>query len=104
MKANIDRDYLVNMLGSERAAEQFITLFQQESKQLVIDLFMFWDDGDYKNLTIAAHGLKSHLRYVKANELADIAQKIESMAEQKQLNWELKELISNFTEKMKELI
>ena len=104
MKANIDRDYLVNMLGSERAAEQFIVLFEQESKQLIIDLLKFWDDGDYKNLTIAAHGLKSHLRYVKANELADIAQKIENMSEQKQLNWELKELITELIEKMKELI
>jgi len=104
MKAKIDKKYLRNLLGSEESTTQFIALFKKESKKLTQDILLYWQEGDFKNLSIAAHGLKSHLRYVNAKDLADDAQKIEYECEKRKPNPEFENWIIRFTKEMKEML
>ena len=84
----IDRDRLMNLLGSEAMVERFVATFKKEAVQLCTELQRSQQARDFDAMSVAAHSLKSHLNYVGNSALAEKAEQIELEAEKGALSLE----------------
>jgi HPt (histidine-containing phosphotransfer) domain-containing protein len=75
---NINTEHLRSLLGSEEAAQRFVTLFQQQLPGQLDALRLAFEKQDWETLCNTAHGLKSQCRYMSLEEAADLLQKLEN--------------------------
>jgi HPt (histidine-containing phosphotransfer) domain-containing protein len=75
---NINTELLRKLLGSEEAAQRFVTLFQQQLPGQLEALRQAFAEQDWETLSNTAHGLKSQCKYLGLEEAADLLQKIEN--------------------------
>ena len=96
----IDRERIIELLGGEAMVDRFIETFERESAQLCDAVKQHAEAGDLDQLAIAAHSLKSHLRYVGADEVADLAAELEAKAEAKQWDEEAREFMEELLNRL----
>jgi HPt (histidine-containing phosphotransfer) domain-containing protein len=75
---NVNTELLRNLLGSEEAAQRFVTLFYQQLPGQLDMLLQAFTDQDWETLSNTAHGLKSQCKYLGMEETADLLQKMEN--------------------------
>lgn len=75
---NINTDRLCRLLGSEEAAQKFVTLFLQQLPGQLEDLQQAISAKDWASAGNLAHGLKSQCRYMSLDAAADLLEQIES--------------------------
>ena len=75
---NLNTERLRSLLGSEEAAQRFVTLFQQQLPGQLEALRQAFENQDWETLGNTAHGLKSQCRYISLEEVADLLQKLEN--------------------------
>lgn len=73
----INTEQLRNLLGTEEAAQRFVTLFQQQLPIQLETLRQAFATKDWDTLSNTAHGLKSQCRYLGLGEAADLLQVME---------------------------
>lgn len=74
---NINTERLRQLLGSEEAAQRFVTLFRQQLPGQLETLQQALAQEDWETAGNTAHGLKSQCRYLGLDEAADQLQIIE---------------------------
>lgn len=77
----MDLSNLRGLLGDEAMVGRFIELFRREAPLQLEALRQSLLAGEWASAGIAAHGLKSQLRYLGVASAADLASGIEEMAE-----------------------
>ncbi|MBC7777046.1 MAG: Hpt domain-containing protein [Phycisphaerae bacterium] len=75
---NINTEHLRSLLGSEEAAQRFVTLFRQQLPQQLESLRQALSESDWDTASNTAHGLKSQCRYLGLDEAADSLQELEN--------------------------
>lgn len=75
---NINTELLRKLLGSEEAAQRFVTLFRQQLPGQLDMLRQAFANQDWETLSNTAHGLKSQCKYLGLEEAADLLQKMEN--------------------------
>lgn len=83
----IDLEHLKNLLGSEEMAARFLDIFEQQAPEQLRSIRSGTESGDWKAASIAAHSLKSQLRYLGLNDEAALAAELEQSTESGQINW-----------------
>ncbi|MFN0034745.1 MAG: Hpt domain-containing protein [Saprospiraceae bacterium] len=73
----IQTERLRALLGSEEAAQKFVTLFRQHWPGQMETLRQSLANGDWETASNTAHGLKSQCRYLGLDDWADTFQKLE---------------------------
>jgi len=75
---NMNTELLRNLLGSEEAAQRFVTLFQQQLPAQLDAMRQAFENQDWETLSNTAHGLKSQCKYLGLEEAANLLQKLEN--------------------------
>lgn len=75
---NINTARLRSLLGSEEAAQKFVSLFRQQLPGQLEALRKSLAESDWETASNTAHGLKSQCRYLGLDEAADWLQKLEN--------------------------
>ncbi len=75
--ADLDTDAAINMLGSENLFWNILKEFYRTIEMKARKIENFFDANDWPNYTIEVHAIKSASRQIGANELADLAARLE---------------------------
>lgn len=83
----IDIELLKDLLGSEEMALRFLAIFKEQAPKELASIRQSAAAGNWKEASIAAHGLKSQLRYLSLTSEANLASNLENDAEAGHINW-----------------
>ncbi|MFZ1748668.1 MAG: Hpt domain-containing protein [Saprospiraceae bacterium] len=82
----IDRTRLESLLASDpKLVTKFLSIFKNQTPDQLNTLSVAVADGNWDQASITAHAIKSQCKYVGLDELADFAQNIEQLTEEKHL-------------------
>ncbi|MBR9920047.1 MAG: Hpt domain-containing protein [Bacteroidetes bacterium] len=73
----IDRDKLLELLGSEEMADKLIDIFQSEAPGQLAELNSLVGSGDWAAASIVAHSIKSQVAYLGLDQAEYLAREIE---------------------------
>lgn len=76
---NFERLY--ELLGDEQMVKKFLAMFCEQTPQQLKTMKDSATAGEWEMVSVTAHAIKSQLRYLGLDELAESAWKIESLAE-----------------------
>lgn len=96
----IDLTHLKSLLGNDEMAARFLHIFREQAPIQMAQLSQCAEAGDLEGASIAAHGLKSQLRYLGLETEAEMAYEIEKQAE---AGNDITELVSSLAEKINEI-
>ncbi len=77
----IDLTHLKNLLGNDEMAARFLNIFREQAPLQMDQLSQCAEAADWEGASIAAHGLKSQLRYLGLEAAAGMAYEIEKQGE-----------------------
>lgn len=77
-----DLDYLKKLLGDENIVARFLELFRQQMPVQLADLQNQIAGQDWENAGATAHAIKGQLRYLREEEAAELAYRLEQLAEE----------------------
>jgi len=78
----IDMDKLLAFCdGDAELAMSVLEMFRKEAEVALVEMPGLYESGKMDMLSNSVHKLKSHCRYVGADQLADLAQSIENQAD-----------------------
>ena len=84
----INFERLTHLLGDEAAAQRFLDIFQNEAPRQLDALYRDLDSENWSAVSNTAHSLKSQLRYLGLDDIAELAYRIEQSAErEEELDW-----------------
>lgn len=98
-----DLDYLKKLLGDEALVARFLELFRRQMPIQLGDLKDYIDKKDWDNAGATAHAIKGQLRYLREEETAELAYRLEQMAEEGG-GGEAGELVSNLSEQLERIL
>lgn len=77
----IDRKTLLKYCdGDQELADKFLEMFSSEAREIILSMQHHLAENQWEELSISAHSIKSHLKYIGAEEAAAIANRIEQNA------------------------
>lgn len=80
----INLEPLIELMGSRELTEKYLDLFVTEIPRSLAEIKKTIHSGDYIQISILAHGLKSQFRYIGNEESAQLCKSIELAAEERQ--------------------
>lgn len=73
--------------GSEEVLLGVLEVFCEESHERIMELERLWEEKDYTNYIIEAHGLKSAAKSVMAHDLSELAKEHEFAGKEGKFKW-----------------
>ena len=78
---------LKELFGDDKLVEKYISLLKIETPKMMDSMMESFNNDDYNNVSIISHGLKSQLNYLDIDNLVELAEEIEVLAEMKKFGF-----------------